>query len=191
MASAGTGAKRRGKAAKQKPVSTYTGKLAEPLVVPLLTPPDDLETRWQRHMLGLLPDLFEHHRVPFGNFGRLALQLAIAHVPGFQVTVSPPPKAGRPAKLDTFPRAAYLVKVVHMRKRKLGGSISQACSSIAKDKKLAAALGLGTAATIHREYYKAKKWLEASPAFAIHRRRGGSEQGFLEMFEAMELEPVT
>lgn len=88
----------------------YEGELKKPVVRKRLGLLADTHAEAERitiEVFSKLPALFEAHRVEPGDWMSLALELAKAHVPGFQVNAP----AGRPTKWCVTEKAEFRIDV--------------------------------------------------------------------------------
>ncbi len=85
----------------------YEGRLSKPLIRKRMGPDAsdgeyaDEINRLAEEMISKMPDLFKAHGLKDGQYLQLALELAKAHVPGFQVRIS----AGRKTQWTRFDKA--------------------------------------------------------------------------------------
>ena len=143
----------------------YTGRLSKPIARKIIgligdVAPHHAEAdRVSDEMLSKLPDLFEAHGVPLGNWCALVLAMAKDHVPGFKI-VNP---AGRKTEWDDLDKAAFKVDVDNFinQSNEKKVPVTEAIAKTQRFERWAEKTKGMKIAALSQHYYKAdKRWVD-------------------------------
>jgi hypothetical protein len=140
----------------------YTGKLNKPIVrkrIGILANEDAYMAEAKRitdEMFAKLPDLFAAHGLQHGDWVALAMELAKAHVPGFQVNKP----AGRKTEWDISHKAEFRLDVDAIVANS-GLSVVEAIKLTIRSDAWAVKAAPMTIAALEQHYYKADmRWVQ-------------------------------